>query len=274
MPTITPNFSTLLSVFPLAMEQSRRHNGVITYSHPAVPKDSITVRTYNPEVLANTNYVPEHLKLYVDDSRPCEVNTGYALIRFCDTFTWTRDYTQDREIFIPHPITCQLVAKDLCTAWGSDSIQADAGAGPGIMVIAGDEPTPEELFQVRTKQSTYFRRLINNAHTLFSQGNLKDISDLHRHGAKWMGANNLPWLPKLEQVEMKPCVGCGNEIRKQALRCEKCQLDLLDHYLKWNMLPDPMVDPIVHETLSRILASRKGNSRTPPPQPPAHQLGA
>lgn len=264
------------------MEQTRRHNGVISYLHPAVPKDTILERTYSPEVLANTNYVPEHLKLYVDDERSCEVNDGYALIRFCDTFTWTRDFTQDREVFIPHPLTSALVAQDLCQAWGSDAVKADAGAGPGIMVIEDDEPTKAELRLVREKQSNYFRRLINEAHTLFSQGNLKDISDLHRHGAKWMGANNLPWLPKLEQVEMKPCIGCGNQIRKQALRCEHCHLDLADYYLKYNMVPDPMTDPAVHELVTRITASRNPappkitkDMKIPPILPvPQNPLGA
>jgi hypothetical protein len=261
MPTITPNFATLLSVFPLPMEQSRRHNGVVTYVHPKVPKDQITVRTYNPEILSSTNYIPEHLKMYVDDVRQTEVNRGYALIRFPDTFHWTRDYTQDAERFIPHPISCWLVAKDLCQSWGSDAVQSDAAAGPGMMVIESDDPTPVELEAVRTKQTLYFRRLINDAHGMHSKGNLKDISDLHRAGAEWMGANNLPWLPRLEQVEMKVCVGCGNEVRKQALRCERCQLDFLDHYLKWGLMPDPMQDPVVHEALTKILATRNNKAK-------------
>jgi hypothetical protein len=259
-------------VFPLAMEQIRRHNGVITYQHPAVDKNSIIVRTHNPELLANTNYVPEGTKLFVDEIRPAEVNCGYALLRFCDTFTWTRDFTQDREVFIPHPVSAYIVAKDLNQAWGSDAVQSDGGAGPGMMVIEDEEPTPAELAHVREKQSTYFRRLINDAHGLFSRGSQKDISDLHRAGAKWMGANNLPWLPRLEQVEMKACVGCGNEIRKQSLRCEKCQLDFLDHYLKWNMMPEPDADPVVYEALTRILAARRGHNNkaaAPPLQNPA-----
>jgi hypothetical protein len=267
MPTITPNFATLLSVFPIALEQLRRHNGVVTYCHPAVSKDKIIVRTYNPEVLSNTYHVREGEPLYVDDERPAEVNTGYALLRFPDTFAWARDYTQDKEVYIPHPIPCSLVASCLCQSWASDAVQSDGSAGPGIMVIADDKPTPAELEQVRERQTVYFRRLINDAHTMYSKGNVKDISDLHRVGAKWMGANNLPWLPKIEQVEMKLCVGCGNEIRKVALRCEKCQLDLPDYYLKWGLTPDRMDDPTVYELVSRILASR--NKKPLPPPPPS-----
>ncbi len=263
MPTVIPNFATILSIFPIALEAVRRHNGMIPYQHPAVSRDGILVRTYNPEVLANTNRVPEGTKLFSDESRPSEATKGYALIRVCDTFTWARDFTQDKERFFPHPVPARDVAEDLHRAWASDAIEADGNAGPGMTVIAGDEPTADELEFVREKQTTYFRRLVVDGHTMHSRGQLKDISDLHRAGATWMGANNLPWLPKLEQVQMKPCPACANEIRAMAVVCQFCNQNLPDFYLKYGIVPDPLVDAAVVGVLANIeklAAAKKGKA--------------
>lgn len=260
MPTTIYNHATILSVFPLYLEQGRRHNGLIVYQHPPSDKNSVLVRTYNPEVLANTNRVPETLKAFHDETRPAEVNHGYTLIRVCDTFQWTRDFTQDSERYIPHPLSADIVAVDLQRAWASDSVLADAAAGPGITVIAGSEPTAEELAAVREKQTNHFRRLVNDGHALFAKGLVKDISDLHRAGAKWLGANNLPWVPKIEQVELKKCPACDNDIRKNALRCQECNADLPDFYLKYGIVPDPLNDPIVSALLDKLATGRKGKA--------------
>lgn len=257
MPTTIYNHATILSVFPLYLEQGRRHNGLMVYQHPPADKNSILVRTYNPEVLANTNRVPEHLKAFTDEVQPTEVNHGYSLIRVCDTFQWTRDFTQDSERFIPHPLNCGIVADDLRTAWASGGVLADGNAGPGMVVIAGAEPTTDELAGVRSKQTDYFRRLVNDGHAMFAKGLLKDISDLHRAAAKWLGANNLPWVPKIEQVELKKCPACDNDIRKNALRCQECMADLPDFYLKYGLVPDVNSDPVVAALLDKLASGRK-----------------
>lgn len=257
MPTYITNTATVLSIFPVEMEKQCIHNGLITYRHPVAPRDEILVRTYNPERLSTTSMVPHGTPDYTDETRPCEANKGYMLVRVCDTFVWTRDFTQDSEVYIPHPIPAVMIARDLVTHWASDSLKGDGGSGPGMMVIQGDEPTVAELQTLRDSQTRYFRTLINDGQTLYSKSQVKDISDLHRSGASWLGANNLPWLAKIEQVDLKKCVACGNDIRAAALRCEKCNVDLPDFYRKYQIEVDPLTDPAVHALFSRLPSKSK-----------------
>lgn len=256
MPTFIPNSTTILSIFPIALERQFLHNGFITYQHPEAPRDSILRRTYNPERVSTTNRIPPGTPDFFDETKNCEVNQGYTLIRVFDTFVWTRDFTQDSEHFIPHPVTAANVAKDLVSLWSSDALAGDGGSRPGLRSIAGEEPTPVELAELREMQTRYFRTLVNDGHSLFSKGQVKDISDLHRSAAKWLGANNLPWLVKIEQVEMKKCVACGNDIRSEALRCEKCNADLPDFYKKYGIEVDPLLDPAVAALFARMPATK------------------
>lgn len=245
MATYIPNSATILSVYPIHLEETLNHNGWITYRHPAADKDSVVVRSYNPEWLSNPAGPRVDSPQFTDQKRPAEVNTGYAMIRVFDTFVWTRDFTQDAERYKPNPVNAVDVARDLVSKWAGGTLKGDGGSRPGLMVIAGEEPTVDEVVSIRQMQTSYFRTLVNDGHTLFSKGQVKDISDLHRSAARWLGANNLPWLPKIEQTLVKKCVACGNEIRQEALRCEHCSADLPDFYAKYGIEPDPLTDPTV-----------------------------
>ncbi len=254
MATIIPNSTTILSIFPVALEKTFLHNGYITYKHPVAPRDSILARTYNPERVSTTNRIPEGTVDSTDVERVCEVNQGYTLIKVYDTFVWTRDFTQDNEQFLPHPVTSWNVARDLVNLWSSDALAGDGGSKPGIRMIDADEPTPLELSELRAMQTRYFRTLVNDGQSLYNKGQVKDISDLHRAAGIWLGANNLPWLAKIEQVQVKKCAACGNEIRAEALRCEKCNVDLPDFYRKYQIEVDPLLDPAVFALLARVPA--------------------
>lgn len=256
MARFIPTTVTVLSIFPVAMGKMCNHNGFITYSHPSAPRDSILRRSYNPDRLTTTSGYTEATPEYFDEVVACEVNQGYMLIRVCDTFVWTRDFTQDSESYIPHPVPARAVAQDLVSAFAGDCLKGDGGSGPGVVIIQGEEPTSAELARVRDTQTMYFRTLVNDGHALFSKGQIKDISDLHRAGAKWLGANNLPWLPKIEQVSIKKCAACGNDIRSEALRCEKCNVDLPDFYKKYGIEVDPLLDPAVFALLARVPAGK------------------
>ncbi len=258
MPTIVPNSRTLLSIYPLDLEFRVWHNGLFTYCHPAAKKDAVIVRTYNPNRMSTTEpgSVPASEPMFTDTEAPCEVNGGYTLIRVYDTFTWHRDYSQDKEIMIPKQVLALDVARELRRAWGLDVVEGNGGMGPGLMVIAGDTPTANELAAVRLRQTQYARTLINSASTMFAKGEVKNISDLHRSMATWMGVNNLPWIVKMEQVEMKSCVACGETIRSKALKCKECGAELPKFYAEHGILPDALEDPFVFAFMDKSTAKK------------------
>ncbi len=187
---------------------------------------------------------------------PCEVGKGYALVRVYDTFTWSRDFSQDSERVIPHPLSALDLARSLVASWASDVIEGNGAMGPGIMVIEGSTPTDAELEQVRNRQATYARTLINSAKIYYSQDKVKDISGLHRAMAEFMGVKNVPWLVEMEQVEMKACRACGERIRAEALKCKECQTDLIAFYKQHDLVPDAKEDPAVFAFLEKSTSAK------------------
>ena len=258
MPTIIPNSRTILSIYPSELEHFARHNGLITYKHPAAKKDAIIHRTYSPEWMSTINLksVPKDEPMYRDVEKVVPMNEGYTLITVYDTFTWTRDFTQDSERFMSMPIPALDVARSLVTAWGSDVIEGNASMGPGIVVIEGDKPTLQELTGVRVRQTRYARQMINSATVMYAKNDVKSISDLHRQMAGWMNINGLQWVPQLEQVDFKFCKACGEKIRSQALRCKECNVDLTDFYVKHGIVPNELEDPAVFEFINKRIKDK------------------
>ena len=250
--SMTASSALLVSIFPIEVECPRLHNGSFNYVHPPARKDMIITRTYNTDILSSLGRAPDNPPLWHDESRTVDLGSGYTLLRTWDTFIWTRDFTQEQERYIPHPISALDVATDLVRHWTSDVIRPAAAYGPGMKVIKTDVPTPDDLAELRYVQEGYFRSLINDAHNKHARGEVKDISDLHRAAAKWMGANNLPWVPRIEEVTMKTCVACGNQIRSVALRCEHCNVDLPDFHRKYGIEADTLNDTAVAAVLARI----------------------
>lgn len=254
--SMTASSALLVSIFPIEVECPRLHNGFVNYMHPAARKDTIITRTFNTEILSTLGRSPDNPAFWADERRTVELGSGYTLLRVWDTFIWTRDFTQEQERYIPHPIAALNVAQDLVRHWTSDVIRPAAAFGPGMKVIKTDKPTPDDLAELHQVQEGYFRSLITDAHNKHARGEMKDISELHRSAAKWMGANNLPWVPRIEEVTMKTCAACNNEIRALALRCEHCSVDLPDFYRKYGIEADPVNDAAVYAVLQRLATTK------------------
>ncbi len=237
-----PNKAHILSIFPMRMDAERAHNGWVNYEHPAARKDQRITRTFNSEILSRVVGTPlSDAKMFSDVVTPCEPNAGYTVITVWDTFTWIRDFSQDKESYIQKPITAEEVATQLVHSWTGDA----GHVRPGIKKIASATPTAEDLAELNDSQEIQFRNLINQAHTYFAQDKVVDISDLHRQAAKWMGAENLEWVPKIEQVRMKRCVACDESIRQNAKVCRFCSTNLVKFCVEGGIVPDNTVDPVV-----------------------------
>lgn len=164
----------------------------------------------------------------------------------------------------PMPISAQQDAEDFVAHCTSGTIMRVGG--PGVILCAGDEPTQEEIDRARAVHTVYARFMVNDAHTKFSAGNHKEITEEHRRQAEWLGVN-VPWKTELEQVSIKKCPACSEDILAPALQCKHCQTFLPDFYVKAQL----NVENDIH--VKHFLAMKKDGIRAqeaPPADPPIH----
>lgn len=180
----------ILSVFPLPQSLELRHEGLKQYYLPAAPKGK------------------------------------YSTLLVHDTFAWNRNWHADAFELFQAPISAASVAENLIQRWSNGLIGTKDGLGPGIMICAGLEPTPEEIDVVNQRQSDYFSSLINEADTLFGREEFTAITDTHRLAADWMGVNDREWAKPITRVEMRACPACAEQIRGAAKVCRWCHTDL------------------------------------------------
>lgn len=203
---------TICSIWPAALRAQRKHNGLTDYNLAAAPRGS------------------------------------YATLTVYDTQQWInipndRSYKGSIE---PRPIPAEIIANDLVATWGNDTVGARSGYKPGIGIIAGDVPTPDELAALRSGQNNLFNWLITDANGKHMSGEGVNISDMHRMAAKEMlgnGAERLPWFPVIEFALLKECPACGKQTESKAKVCDKCHENIVDWYLKYNL--DTTLDPVI-----------------------------
>ena len=204
-----------MSVFPLPQYAQRRHDGIREYVLPAAPRDSFSSLVIHGAVDLGIDYGPEPPQMLV------------------------------------RPIPVDVIVEDLVRVWTTNQLSATDAEGPGIGHIKSPAPTDDELAVLRARQETYFRRLVYEADGKASSGKVGDISDLHRKAAEWLGVEaNRDWVKPIVRLESKRCVGCGESILMNALRCKHCQLDILDWALKYGV--EKAEDPIVWQRVQMV----------------------
>lgn len=261
--------STILSVYPVACQKMLPHNGYVTYQHPKADRNKIIIREYNPERLAHQDFGGgRDLPDFSETIKVADANQGHTLIRVVDTWQWVRDYVVSNASAAgatkPFAVLSTEVAQTLVNEWSRDTVGARGGAGgPGLLKIAGYEPTPDELRYVIETQDNFFNFLVDEAHQMHSTNDpaeQKKITELHRVAAIHCGYMTLPWVNKREVQSLKKCPSCGREILAIALGCEHCTVNLPKFYKEMDDMPDPKVDPVVYAYMMK----KSGN---PPVRP-------
>ncbi len=177
----------LISVYPKQLELKLRHEGIKNYVMPAAEKGS------------------------------------FQTLLVQDTFAWCRNFHADRKQLYPAPVPASAVADNLLQRWSEGMVGTKDGLGPGILICAGLEPTPEEIAQANAKQDDYFRHLIAEADAFEANPNLKQMpTDVHRLAAEWMGTQDRKWFKPITRHALKSCPACAEEIREQAKICKHC----------------------------------------------------
>lgn len=264
MPDTTNTTTTILSVFPVALRSiERKHRAHLHYECPAAKRDKIIRRVYRAEVLSALGPIPAGPVLYEETTESCEVGRGYVTVTIPDTWQYTRDFSQeDSTVMVPHALPSRTNAEDLVREW-TNCVTAGVGR-VGVRLIAQAEPTEEEYRSIVDDQSVLAHRLVSEATSHHSKGDLKEIHELHRAMAQWIGAENLPWVPRFENVEMKNCKACGERIRKIALKCKECGSDLVQVWKDLIQLGVPVVDaedPVAISTARQAIDASSGRKR-------------
>lgn len=167
---------------------------------------------------------------------------GYSVCKIHDTFQFMRDFTSVNEFnpggdIRPMPVTAERETHAFIQHCIGGNMGARSGVHPGVIECAGPEPTPEEIAKAREIHTVYARWMVNDGHAKFGRGELKEINEEHRRNAEWLGVN-VPWKVELEQVQVKKCAACAEEIKSEALNCKHCSVFLPDFYKKAGLEPD------------------------------------
>ncbi len=216
---VARNAVTICSIYPAAQHKRIRHNGLTDYSIAKAPRGS------------------------------------YSTLTVYDTQEWCARVspTDGKPTWMPMPIPAMVVANDLVATWAGDTLGKRSGYTPGIGIIEGNKPTPNELAVLRKGQDALFDWYIKDAHGKFTRGQSTEITDVHRLAAKEMldkGAERLPWYPTVIFAAVKDCVACGQQIDARSKVCDKCSTNLVDWYIKYNL--DSADDPVIHTFMVKM----------------------
>jgi hypothetical protein len=181
---------------------------------------------------------------------------GYTTITLHDMWQAQHDFegrsSSGRQTMKAFFVDVDSLAKDLYNQWAIQRIGTGTGFRPGIMIIAGQEPTAEELAMMRGQQRGYFEGLWHEGVALAAAHKWKHITDTHREAAKWLGLD-APWVANIGQSnDWKKCVACREKIDIEATVCKVCKER----------------QPGYEEVSAPAAPEKKSKSPLPPPIPP------
>ncbi len=229
----------ICSVYPMAKRATRRHS---TTSRRPDGKFAVSCDT-----------------VYTIPAAPRD---SYSILAVYDAMTpivgWSSDGPSQNTI-TPGHIPVRVVAEDLVQEWAGQTIASKEGHGPGIGIVAGDIPTPDELAYLRERHRSFCEWLVHDGNDKLLQGKTGNITNIHRLGAFWLlgeAAQQLSWYPKMDQRQVKDCPRCAKQILAAALGCEHCSLDLINWYEQYpHLTPDSHVSQFLE---NRNMAMAKG----------------
>lgn len=120
------------------------------------------------------------------------------------------------------PIYPEHLADDLVNEWRDQRRFVEVGR-PGIMVIAGEKPTSEELAQMHTWQDQWCEAHYSEAEDMFANGARAGITKLHRDCAKHLGRESAEWVYNQAPTSLISCPLCTAKIDSASIVCRECK---------------------------------------------------
>ena len=231
--------AVIVSVFPVFRYRNLPLVGQLLLLLPPAVKDKIRARKMRPEVMANAvqdGRFANSLPWTDEPEQDVPRGRGYSTLTITDSFQWILDITDSkRHNYVPAPIAAQDIAEGLVAEWTSGL--ASGGGRAGIGLWNPDSGSLEEYVrQLRAGQEVFFRELVMLGDLNFARTGQKEITDLMRLGADWLGVEK-PWNQSIEEVIQKRCPACTAKIPQEALRCRNCQTDLPQWYASYKFPP-------------------------------------
>lgn len=269
--------AVIVSVFPVFRYRNLPLVGQLLLLLPPAARDKIRARKMRPEVMANAVQDPRFTGAVPWTDEP-EISVprgrGYATLTITDSFQWILNITEtQKHTFLPSPIAAQNIAEALVTEWTSGLSSAAGRAGIGVWNPA-EGPIEDYARQLRALQEVYFRELVYAGDLNFSRTGQKEITDLMRLGADWLGVEK-EWNKLIEEVILKRCPACTARIPQEALLCRNCRTDLPHWYQTYNFpgveifAQDPHVGKFMQDRgmIRPVEVEVAGAPKTPPPPP-------
>lgn len=184
---------------------------------------------------------PSYLPVY--DSQQNTTDTS-ALMDYRAGMPWPE--------MIPKPVRVESVVIDLLAKWQpfwtSDGKQIAMKPYVGIIEIAGDVATAEEIKRMDSMEQSHCRSLVEEADRFHRNGK-GTISDYHREALTWLGSERRDWFAPIEAGLQKISAISGNRIPMKALADQG--LDLLAFYQRNGLNPEDYGDTFAAELLTR-----------------------
>lgn len=269
--------AVIVSVFPVFRYRNMPLVGQLLLLLPPAARDKIRARKMRPEIMANAVQDPRFAnKLpWVDqDEISVPRGQGYSTLTITDSFQWILDITEtQKHNYVPAPIPARNIAEGLVAEWVSGLASGGGRAGIGVWDPAGG--TLEEFVrQLRAMQEVYFRELVMAGDLNFARTGQKEITDIMRLAADWLGTEK-DWNKTIEEVILKRCPACTAKIPQEALLCRNCRTDLPHWYQTYNFpgvevfAQDPHVGKFMQDRgmIRPVEVEVAGASKTSPPPP-------
>ncbi len=164
-------------------------------------------------------------------------------------------------IMSPRYADPSIRANDLVRDWAPIGHIKDFGAGGSFGIEAlppgVKDPPPELIRELTARNENLANRFMAHANDLHRQGKANEIQPRHRAMVKWLlgnGAESLDWYGLKDFAALKSCPMCSKQIDALALRCQHCQGDVLEWYIKYGLEPDG--DPHAASVLAKIRAKQ------------------
>lgn len=190
-----------------------------------------------------------------------------SYLKVWDSQQWTTDtaslhgYQQGmpKPADIPYPVAVETVVGDLLKVWrpyfstiGKDTkgFKSQLARKPdvGIMVIAGDVATPEEIAELDRLEVAHCRSMVEEADRFHRSGD-GVILDYHRKCLEWLGSERRDWYAVIEGGRMKKSPISGTRIPMEALA--DGGIELIEFYLKNGLNPLDFGDEFVDSLLKK-----------------------